>query len=144
MAKKIGRLYQEKVYPGKIEIRILKPQSNELFLLIKNTAVGMANVPVPVLKTGRLLSLQEKNKAVKIVVAADDSTANNILLKTARDISAQYDYPFRKAEIYFVSASPAGLSYAKDMSRSPINYSICRLYYLEDKNGEDYKFNFCH
>jgi len=103
----------------------------------------MADVPVPVLKTGRLLSLHEKNKTVKIVAAVNDSTDDNILLKTARHISAQYDYPFRKAEIYFVSASPAGLSFAKDMSRSPVNSSICRLYYLEDKNGEDYKFNFC-
>ncbi len=143
LAKKIGRLYQEKVYPGKIEIRVLNPQSQELFLRLNLTAIGIANVPVPFLLTGRLLKLQEKNKTVTLVVAVSDSINNKMLLKTARNISAQYDYPFRKTDIYFVSAAQAGLSFAKDMSIEPKDKSICRLYYFEDKNGEDYYFDFC-
>jgi uncharacterized protein YgiM (DUF1202 family) len=47
--QKIGRAYQKKVYHGALEIRVLHPQTEELFLRVKLPAVGMAKVPLPIL-----------------------------------------------------------------------------------------------
>ena len=139
----IGEAYQQKVYRGAVEMNVLKPQSKDLFLKLNLKAIGIANLLIPEIKTGYLMKLEEKNKQVRVFVAVNDSLNNKILLKSARAISAQYDYPFTKAEIYFVSDTAEGLSFIKDMNKVPRNRRVCRLYYIEDKNGEDYHFDFC-
>lgn len=142
-AKKIGTAYQQKVYRGATEIRVMHPDSKELFLRFNLPAKGLAKIPVSVLDYGRLFSLQEKDKAVTVLVAVPDSISDKNLLKAARKISAKYDYPFNKAEIYMVSDSPAGMIYLKTFDEKPAQTNVCRLYYLEDADGEDYRFRFC-
>lgn len=142
-AKKIGRAYQNKVYKGAVEIRILKPESQELFTRLTLSAVGLARVPLPVLDFGFLFKLEEQNKAVKLFVAIPKTVSKKALLKSARRISATYDYPFTKAEIYMVTDSAEGMRYLAHFNKPPQQRSVCRLYYLEDANGEDFKFHFC-
>ncbi len=142
-AQKIGRAYQQKVYHGALEIRVLHPQNKELFLRLKMPAAGLAKIPLPILKYGVLISLHEKNKAVSLFIAVPDSISDKQLLRAARKISARYDYPFTKTEIYMVSATPAGLKYLAHFKNKPADKTLCRLYYLEDADGEDYRFRFC-
>ncbi len=142
-AQRIGRAYQQKVYRGALEIRVMHPNSEELFLRINLPAIGLTKIPVPVLRYGVLISLQERNRAVSIFTAVPDSISNKQLLRAARKISARYDYPFTKAEIYMVSDSPAGLQYLQNFKKGPADKKLCRLYYLEDADGEDYRFRFC-
>jgi len=143
LAKEIGLAYQRKVYPGKVEIRVLKPNSKQLYFKLKLAGRGLVRVPVPFLKCGRLVKFEKRGKQVKIYIIVSDSLNRTILLKTARSISAQYDYPFTKAEIYMISDNPAGLQFIKHFDKIPQDQSVCRLYYIEDKNGEDYRFDFC-
>ncbi len=142
-ARKIGQAYQQKVYHGALEIRVMRPQTEELFLRLRLPAIGLAKVPLPILKYGVLISLREKNKTVSIYTAVPDSISDKQLLRAARKISARYDYPFTKAEIYMVSDSPAGIEYLLHFDKRPSDKTRCRLYYLEDADGEDYRFNFC-
>ncbi len=142
-AKKIGNAYQEKVYHGAVEMRILKPESQELFTRLTLPAKGLAHVPVPIVDFGFLYKLEEKNNAVKVYVAVPKSVSKEALLKSARRISATYDYPFTRAEIYMVTDSPEGLTYLAHFDKPPKHRSVCRLYYIEDANGEDFKYNFC-
>lgn len=142
-AQKIGRAYQKKVYHGALEIRVLHPQTKELFLRINRPAIGLTKIPLPVLKYGVLIALTEKNKAVSIFIAVPDSISDKKLLRAARKISARYDYPFTKAEIYMASNSPQGIRYLTHFKETPAHQKVCRLYYLEDADGEAYRFNFC-
>jgi len=142
-AKKIGTAYQQKVYHGATEIRVMHPNTKELFLRFNLPALGLAKIPVPVLDYGRLFSLKEKNKAVTVLVAVPDSIPEKNLLRAARKISAKYDYPFNKAEIYMVSDSPEGMAYLRNFNKTTTHTRVCRLYYLEDADGEDYRFRFC-
>lgn len=127
-ARKIGRAYQQRVYPEYIEMRILKPQSKDLFSAVNLSAIGIANLPLPILDAGYLISIKENKKAVKILVVVPESIENKLLLKMARSISAKYDYPFIKTEVIIRNRNKSGL---------------CRLYFMEDKDGEDYRFESC-
>jgi hypothetical protein len=142
-ANKIAEAYQHKVYAGKVEVRVMHHDKEELYFKFYKPAIGLARVPVPVFKHGVLYSLNEINKEVSIKIAVPDSIPGKELLRSARNISAAYDYPFKKAEIYMVTDSPAGMSYLKNPSLAPAEVNICKLYYLEDADGEDYKYNFC-
>lgn len=98
-AKIIVEAYQQKVYPGKVEARVMHPRTEELFTRVTMPAKGLANVPIPILDYGRLFSLKEQNSAVTLRIAVPDSIPNPKLLKAARRISARYDYPFKRTEI---------------------------------------------
>jgi len=142
-AREIGRLYQSRVYPGSVEIRILKPESNELFAKVHLKPVGYAGFKLPVLPFGRLIKWSQKNYAIRIWIAAPAGLNKQSVLKAARKISASYDLPVTKTEIYFVLDDPAVVRKVLKDERSLNRPDACLLYYLEDKNGEDYRFNFC-
>lgn len=142
-ATKIATAYQEKVYSGKLEVRIMRPETDAFFTKVTLPAKGMSSVPLPILDYGRLFALNEHHKSVTIRIAVPDSIPDSKLLKAARRISARYDYPFIRAEIYMISDNPGGLSYLRAGSVDAPDQRVCRLYYLEDANGEDYRFRFC-
>ena len=125
-AKKTGAAYQKKVYPGAVEIRVLKPESNDLFTKVGLPAIGLADLPVPVLSTGYILSLNEQNNQVALSIAVPAEIAGNDMLNLARSVSAVYDYPINKVEIHL---------------RAETDYNKCLLYYLEDKDGEFYEYD---
>jgi hypothetical protein len=143
-AKELGTLYQEKVYPGDVELRVMTKDRKNLFKRINIQAIGNPNTPVPVIEAGRLISLTESNHHVKVKIAVKEDPGDKELLGEARKISRQYELPYTKAEIYIARDIKAGLEYLKDPSNKPVNpETICLLYYLEDKDGEYYKFDFC-
>ena len=143
-AKKIGKVYQEKVYAGNVEIRVIFPESKSLFTKVELKGIGNPDVPVPILESGRLVLLKTgKRNEVALNIAVPQSVNNQQLLKMARNISSAYDYTFTKIEIYIAADTAEGLAYLKDTNQKPLNTRVCRLYYLEDKHGEDYRFNYC-
>jgi len=142
-ARTIGRAYQRYVYPGAVEIRILKPGSRELFARLKLSAKGYAGNKLPLLPFGRIIKWEQKNYSIRIWVAVPAHLGHKKLLKTARKISATYDLPVTKTEIYFVLDAPDVVHTVRTQETKLTRPEACILYYLEDKDGEDYRFNFC-
>lgn len=143
-ARKIALAYQERVYPGEIEVRIMEPDGQELFHRFNLSAIGMADLAVPILTSGRLLSLSEFNYEITVRVAVPDSLTNASVLRQARGISAKYDYPFTKIEVFVVRDIPRAIRAVSSLPVEKIPEGTCRLYYLEDKDGEFYRFNACY
>lgn len=49
-AMQIGKAYQKAVYPGSLEIRVMKENREDLFIRLQLNAIGDANMPVPIIK----------------------------------------------------------------------------------------------
>lgn len=141
-AREIGRVYQEKVYPGDLEIRIMNPDAQkELFMKIQLEAVSLPDTPVPIIEYGRLHTLDTPDFGeVRLWVLVPDSLSNEKGLEMARSISSIYAYPYTKAEIFLVENSPEGRNYLQDPDVEKISEPVIKLYYLEDKDGEYYQF----
>ena len=78
--------------------------SNEkLFTRLQLKAIDNPTLPVPIIKKGRLVSINQKNWQVKISIAVPPDITNSELLEQARDISAIYELPYNKVEIYQVA-----------------------------------------
>ena len=142
-ARKIGQAYQKKVYPGDLEIRVMQPNRHDLFTQIQLKAIGDPNMPVPILKWGRLISIDQNNRKVRINVAVPAKLTNIQLLEQARSISGKYNLPYSKVEIFQAVDNTEGRTYLHNHDIKPTDSTFCRLYYLEDKDGEYYKYNFC-
>jgi hypothetical protein len=130
--EKIGKKYQTYVYPGEIEIRVMKNEGKRLFKRVSLKPLGLANVPVPILDFGILLDLKVEKNEVAIKLEAGAFRTDKELLKLARKISALYGVPFTASEILIVN-----------QTNTETDNEICRLFYLEDSDGEYYKFNEC-
>jgi hypothetical protein len=143
LARKVGHRYQKKVYPGDLEIRIMRPDDQkELFMKVHLEAVNIADVPVPVLEYGRLYAMETPVMgSVRLWILIPEDIPDDPLLEMARSISAKYAYPFTKAEIYLVKDTKAGHAYLKNPQKSPVGETVLRLYYLEDKDGEYFQFD---
>lgn len=142
-AKKIGKKYQEKVYPGNLEIRIMKKNREDLFTQLQLEAIGNANIPIPIIRKGRLISLNQENWQILINIAVPSDITKSELLNQARVISAKYDLPYKKIEIFQAVDNKTGRIYLNNHTKKPFDTGICKLYYLEDKDGEYYKYNTC-
>jgi uncharacterized protein YraI len=131
LARKIGRAFQKKVYPGKLTINLIRPGQSKYFAQVVLPAIGLARIPAPLILHGYLKKLVVKGKAVKLVVIVHNPLSRKELLRTARKISAAYSYPFTKSEIVIRLAKTDG-------TKAP-----CLLYFVEDEYGENYVFNKC-
>ena len=143
LAKKIGSAYQEKVYPGDLEIRIMKKNTDDLFSRLNLKAIGNANLPIPIINKGQLISITQKKWQIKIDVAVPADISKSELLQQARSISAKYELPYTKVEIFQAINNKIGRGYLKNHDQKPADASVCKLYYLEDKDGEYYKYDHC-
>ena len=142
-AEKIGKDYQQKVYAGAVELRVMKTDEKTLFTKIKLKALAKADIAYPVLTYGRLIDLSVNSKdELTIKIAVPDSVIDNSLLKMAKNISKLYDYRIRKIEILFGRDTLDGIDFLNDPKKEKKS-PFCRLYYLEDDAGEYYKFNQC-
>jgi hypothetical protein len=141
-ARELGEAYQEKVYPGDLEIRIMKPDApDELFMNVQLEAVSIADIPVPILEHGILQRLDSPEKGeLRLWISVPDSLDEATSLALARSVSAAYAYPFTKAEIFLVENSPDTRAALDDSLQFPDPQIPILLYYLEDKNGEYYQF----
>lgn len=142
-ATQIGKIYQKKVYPGNLEIRIMQKNREDLFARLQLKAIGDANMPIPIIKKGRLVSIDQINWQIKMNIAVPEEVTNSELLKQARSISSKYDLPYSKIEIFQAVDNKSGRTYLIDHTKKPSDLSICKLYYFEDKDGEYYKYNHC-
>ena len=142
-AEKIGKDYQQKVYAGAVELRVMKTDEKTLFTKIKLKALAKADIAYPVLTYGRLIDLSVNSKdELTIKISVPDSVIDNSLLKMAKNISKLYDYRIRKIEILFGRDTLDGIDFLNDPKKEKKS-PFCRLYYLEDDAGEYYKFNQC-
>ncbi|HID40049.1 MAG TPA: SH3 domain-containing protein [Calditrichaeota bacterium] len=143
-ARKIGLVYQQKVYPGFVELRILKPDGKELFSKVQLKNIGMGDLTLPVLDFGRLIRVDNSAMEVALFIVVPDSINDRALLKSARKISSHFAYPVNKVEVVFAVDNPQDIALLQKLpEKQGAERKICRLYYLEDKDGEFYKFNAC-
>ena len=117
--------------------------NEELFTRLQLKAIDNPTLPIPIIKKGRLVSINQKNWQVKISIAVPPDITNSELLEQARDISAIYELPYNKVEIYQVINNTLGRTYSKNHIQKPSDIRMCKLYYLEDKDGEYYIYNHC-
>lgn len=145
VVKKIGAEYQQKVYPGHVEIRILKQDKKTVFTKVSLNKKGAVNLKAPFLKTGRLYSFKLiDGKAIKIKVLIPAGLSDDDLYDMGSQISANYGDDIRKIEIYFIIDNPEGIKFISSRNYTPSDSHVCRFYYLEDSNGQDYKSNYCN
>lgn len=142
-ATEIGKDYQKFVYPGHLEIRVMEKNRENLYLRIQLKSIGDGNMPVPIINKGRLVSIDENNWQIKMNIAVPVDITDAELLEQARSISSVYELPYSKIEIFQIADNDDGRTYLSDHNIKPKNSSICKLYYLEDKDGEYHKFNYC-
>ena len=143
-ARKIGLAYQQRVYPGAVELRILKPDSKELFSKVRIKAIGMGEITLPVFDFGRLIRLDNSVREVALFIAVPDSIDDRALFKSARKISSHFAFPVSKVEVVFAVDNPQGIALLRKLPETQgAETKLCRLYYLEDKDGEYHKFNAC-
>ncbi|RLD15743.1 hypothetical protein DRI50_03535 [candidate division KSB1 bacterium] len=128
IARTIGKAYQQKVYPGKVTINLIRPHQTKYFTQVVLKPRGLAKIPVPIIEYGYLEKLIVKGKTVRLQVRVPNGLSRKALLTLARKISSAYAYPFTKSEVL---VRPMGAS------------KKCLLYFLEDKYGEDYTFGKC-
>ncbi len=128
MARRVGKAYQQKVYPGKLTINLIRPGKKKYFAQVVLKAKGLAKIPVPVIYYGYLDKLKVMGKTVRLIVRVPRDLGTKALLKLARKISSAYAYPFTKSTILI---RPMGKG------------NKCLLYYIEDEYGEDYAFGKC-
>lgn len=141
----IGETYQKKVYPGAVEIRILKQDKKAVFTKVNLSKKGAVNLKAPFLAQGRPYSFNLINgNSVEIKVLIPSGLSDDTLYDMSTDISANYGDDIRKIEIFFIEDNPDGIKYLSNKNYKPSNSNTCRFYFLEDSNGPDYKSNFCN
>ena len=143
-ASNIGKFYQEEVYPGSSEIRILNQDQRKLFTKVNLSKKGATNLKAPILKKGRTYDFKIHNKnEIEIQVLIPSGLSDKTLLDMCDAISLSYGDDVRKIEIYFAENSLEGKMVFSKEGYNPTNKNVCRFYYLEDSDGPDYKSNFC-
>jgi hypothetical protein len=129
--KEIVQDYQNKVYRGTVTARVLKAGSEEEYLTLEVKGAINAEPILPIVPFGRIEDVDRSNSSeIKLIYSVPADISDNQLITTARDIVPKFPISYQSIEIVF-----------KD---SP--YSVqksCRLWYMEDKNGEEFKVGEC-
>jgi hypothetical protein len=124
--------YQQEVYSGHVTARVLKPNSDEEYLTIEVEGDVNADPLLPVVPFGRIERVDRNNPSeIKLSYSTPEDISDENLILTARKLSSVFPISYRRIEITFKNAP----------------YSMeepCRLWYIEDKNGEDYKIGQCN
>ncbi len=141
-ARQIGQKYQQTVYPGSVEIRVMPPESKKVYTKITLPAIDAPLTRAPFIRHGRLYDLRLKNRRLFLKLLIPAGLSNDTLLDMADEIAAGFGDDVRKVEMVFVENTPGGMAWLRGKPHEGTE-SACRLYFLEDANGTDYKFNFC-
>lgn len=142
-ADEIGKMYQRDVFPGELEIRVLQQNKKKLYIRSVLKSTGPTFLKPPFLRYGRPFSFKVIDTAIKIQVLVPPGLTDKNLLDMANEISSGYGEAISKVEIYMVEDTPEGQKYYSDKNFKPMVDSICRLYFIEDSRGTDYKTSFC-
>ena len=121
----------------------MNKNSEDLFTRLQLKAIGEASIPIPIIKKGRLIFFSQANWQIKINIAVPSDITNSELLEQARSISSIYELPYTKVEIFQAVDDNIGRAYLANHEKKPADSGMCKLYYLEDKDGEYYKYNHC-
>jgi len=131
VTRKVIDDFQTRVYRGEVTERVLKPGSDEEYLTIVVKGVKNADPLLPVIPFGIIRKVIPKYaKGIKIEYEIPSDISDQQILNTARKLSGEYPLTYQMIEVTFVDDS--------DSSKEQ-----CRLWFMEDENGEDYKFNQC-
>jgi hypothetical protein len=142
-ARNIARNYQKSVYPGNIEIRVMQKNRQDLFIRFQLQAIDNPDTPVPIINEGILISLKQNDWQIEANVAVPLDMTHAKLLEQARSISSTYKLPYIKVEVFQAVNNESGRAYLQNHDNKPADPALCRLYYLEDKDGEYYKYDYC-
>jgi hypothetical protein len=123
----IAQEYQNLVYRGDITVRVLKPGSEEEYLTFSQKGFPNSDLNLPILPFGRLESINFDNpEEIMIAVMISDEINNEILLNSAREISAGYPLSYKKVQLKYISED-----------------GNCLLWFEENQNGEMFDFKQC-
>lgn len=143
--EQLGIQYQQEVYPGKVEIRILEKDTKTIFDRISLSKQGAVNLKAPYLATGRPYSFElVKGQALVIKVLVPAGLSDDMLYDMSSKIAANYGNDITKIEIYFIEDNADGMAYLNNVDSKRKKNNSCRFYYLEDKNGPYFEANFCN
>jgi hypothetical protein len=129
--KELVKQYQKDVYRGQITARVLKPGSNEEYLTLEMKGSMNADLVLPIIPFGRIEEVNRDNPSgIKLSYSTPEDISDERLISTARQISSNFPISYQRVEITFKDAPFT--------TKKP-----CRLWFMEDKNGEDYKLGQC-
>ncbi len=119
--------YQNEIYHGKITARVLKPESQDIYLTLnfkgkQNPDIKLPVIPFGILQDVKILGYTQIT--IEILVKENDKSEQ--FLKAARNMSTGFPLSFTRVQINFVSTN-----------------SECLFSFVEDSAGELYKFNQC-
>jgi hypothetical protein len=130
--RQLIKRYQQIVYGGDVTVRVLKPGSDEAYMTLEVPGFVNADPILPVVPFGRIEEVDRDNPSeIKLSYSTPKDISDQELISTARALSSEFPITYRRVEITF-----------KDAPYSP--QKPCRLWFLEDKNGEDYKVDACN
>lgn len=123
--------FQARVYPGQVTARVLTPGSEEEYLTISANGKPNADPLLPVIPFGKISKVIPKyEEGIVLEYQTPPGISDEEMLRTARKLSAGYPLSYQKIEITFVNETDS-------------DQPECRLYFVEDTGGEDYKFRPC-
>ena len=129
--RELVKEYQNMVYRGHVTARVLKPGTDEEYLTLDINGAINAEPILPIIPFGKIETVnRDTPSGIQLVYSIPDDISDQQLLSTARQLVPKFPISYQHVEITF--------------KNSP--YSVggpCRLWYIEDKNGEDYKLNQC-
>jgi len=124
--------YQNDVYRGHVTARVLKPDSDEEYLTLEFKGSMNADPVLPIIPFGRIEYVDRKNPAeIKLSYSTPEDITDEKLISTARQLSSKFPISYQRVEITFKNAPFS--------EKKP-----CRLWFMEDKNGEDYRIGECN
>ena len=123
--------FQHKVYRGPVTARVLQPGSENEFLTLEIEGAINADPILPVIPFGRIESVDRNNPSgIKLYYSIPKDISDDELITTARQIVPKFPISYQHVELIF-----------KDSPYSA--EKPCRLWYREDKNGENYQIGAC-
>jgi len=129
--KTILNSYHQEVYRGDVSARVLNPGSEKIFMTMDTAGEVNADPLLPVIPFG-LLKQAHRHYAqgITLTYSVPDTISDQQLLRTARMLSASYPLSYKRIEISFID------SHAKSEDN-------CRLWFVEDARGEEFKWDKC-
>jgi hypothetical protein len=123
--------FQKDVYRGQVTARVLKPGSDEEYMTLEFKGSVNADPILPVIPFGRIENVDRNHPSeIKLSYSTPKDISDEKLISTARQISSTFPISYQRVEVTFKDAP----------------YSVeepCRLWFMENANGEEYKLNHC-
>lgn len=140
LAIKIGKKYQQAVFPGAVEIRVMKQDKQNLFTKAQLKSRGASFIKAPKLTVGFPYSVELSNgHHIKIKVLLNNSYSDKQLMDICDEIAAGYGDQIHKIEVWLAQNNIEGRKVLEDAAYAPKDKKVARFYFLEDQYGPDYK-----